>query len=214
MQPISRLTLGLLALLWATAASAGGKPGDFDYYLLSLGWSPSWCATAGDRRGDPQCDAGTGFAFTLHGLWPQYEQGWPSDCQSGRRPPTRAETAAMADIMGSAGLAWHEWQKHGSCSGQDAPGYFALARWAYQSVTVPPELEHLGRDIRLPPDLVVKAFRQANPALPADGIQVTCTAGRIEEVRICLTKDLMPRACGSDVGQGCGTGSVLMEKVR
>ena len=32
-----------------------------------------------------------------------------------------------------------------------------------------------------------------------DGVIVTCRGGRIEELRICLTPELAPRACAADV---------------
>ena len=147
---ISALVLSVPGPLFAEDERAG----DFDYYILSLGWSPSWCATTGDARGADQCGPSHNHAFTLHGLWPQYETGWPSDCWSAERAATRAETAGMADIMGSSGLAWHEWKKHGRCSGLPAADYFDLARRAYARVTIPPVFAHLSRDIRLPASVV------------------------------------------------------------
>lgn len=191
-----------------------GRAGDFDYYILSLGWSPSWCATTGDARGDDQCRPGHDYAFTLHGLWPQYETGWPSDCWSAERAATRAETAGMADIMGSSGLAWHEWKKHGRCSGLPAADYFALARRAYGRVTLPPRFAHLTKDIRLPASVVEDAFLEVNPDLERHMITVTCDQGRIDEVRLCLTPDLVPRSCGADAQRDCKMKDALMEKVR
>ena len=64
----------------------------------------------------------------VHGLWPQNEAGYPSDCFTTRSDPSRADTAAMTDIMGGAGLAFYEWQKHGRCSGLSARDYFATLR--------------------------------------------------------------------------------------
>jgi hypothetical protein len=92
-----------LALLPASLRAEGERAGDFDYYVLSLSWTPTWCALEGDDRNSPQCDPGQGFGFTLHGLWPQYEDGWPSFCPTALRPPSRGQTGAMADIMGSSG---------------------------------------------------------------------------------------------------------------
>ena len=84
--------------LWAdlrdAAGMAGaqerGTAGAFDYYVLALTWTPSWCALTGDREGEPDCDPGTGFGWSLHGLWPQYEAGWPVDCATEARGPSRA----------------------------------------------------------------------------------------------------------------------------
>lgn len=211
-----RKTLLSCLLLSATApAWADGEPaGQFDYYVLSLGWSPAWCATTGDARGDDQCDPRHDYGFTLHGLWPQYELGWPSYCRATVREATRAETAAIADITGSAGLAWHEWKKHGRCSGLNAADYFALSRRAYEGVTVPAIFAGLKRDIRVPARVVEDAFLEANPDLDRNMITVTCDQGRIAEVRLCLTKDLVPRACGEDAVRDCRMQDALMEKVR
>jgi ribonuclease I len=37
---------GFLALLLTISAGAACTPGRFDYWLLSLSWSPQYCATA------------------------------------------------------------------------------------------------------------------------------------------------------------------------
>ncbi len=60
-----------LAMLTPDAGHAEGeKAGDFDYYVMSLSWSPASCELTGEARGDPQCDAGNGRGWVLHGLWP------------------------------------------------------------------------------------------------------------------------------------------------
>ncbi len=209
----------LIKSLCATAilagtASADGISGEFDYYVLSLGWSPNYCAAEGDTRGEDQCDPRHNFAFTLHGLWPQYELGWPSDCLTWESDPSRTDTAAMADIMGSGGLAWHEWKKHGRCSGLSAEAYFAAARRAFGSFQIPAFLIGLDRDIEIAPKLLEVAILQANAGLEPDMITLTCKGSRFQEARLCLTKDLQPRACAPDVVADCGLRTVLMEAVR
>jgi ribonuclease T2 len=202
-------------LLSATAALADGeRAGEFDYYVMSLSWSANWCALTGDAREDPQCDAGRGLTFVLHGLWPQYQEGWPAFCRTPERDPTRGETAAMADIMGGAGLAFYQWKKHGRCSGLSADAYFDLARQAFGSVTVPPVFARLSRDVELPAAVVEDAFLEANPGLTRDQITITCDEGFIQEARICLTRDLAPRRCGPDVIRDCRLNDAIMEAVR
>lgn len=211
---MNRPLAALLLLLAAPATAQATPPGSFDYYVLSLSWTPTWCALEGDARGSDQCDAGRGFGFTLHGLWPQNEVGWPADCRTAARPPTRGQTAAMADIMGSAGLAFHQWRKHGSCSGLDPAAYFAASRAAYDAVRRPAPLRDLGREVTLPARVVEEAFLEANPGLAPDGVTVTCSAGRVQEVRICLTRDLAPRACGADVVRDCTLDAALLSPMR
>ena len=80
--------LGLIAALALSKAIAqrGGEPGRFDYYVLVLGWTPSYCATEGKSRRDRQCEIERPHAFTLHGLWPQNVEGWPEECRMRKRP--------------------------------------------------------------------------------------------------------------------------------
>lgn len=206
--------VAIMALMPPPAGAEGERAGDFDYYILSLGWSPTWCATTGDSRADDQCHPRHDHGFTLHGLWPQNERGWPSYCRTAARDPSQSETAAMADITGSAGLAWYEWKKHGRCSGLSAEDYFALGRRAYASITIPKVFASLNRDITLPARVVEEAFIEANPGLTPAMITITCDQGRIEEARICLTKDLAPRPCGQDAARDCRAPKALMEKIR
>ena len=207
-----RHLLVLALLLSPLSARAEGEPaGRFDYWVLSLSWSPNWCATEGAARGAPQCDRALGW--TLHGLWPQYERGYPSFCPSARRDPSRRETGAMEDIMGSGGLAWHQWKKHGRCSGLASDDYFALSRLAYERVTRPAILRRLDRTVTVDPSVIEEAFIEANPGIAPDMLTVTCSAGHIQEVRLCLTRELEPRRCGADVVRDC-TRPAVLESVR
>ncbi len=193
------------------ARAEGEAAGVFDYYVLSLSWSPTYCALEGDARGNPQCDRPLGWV--LHGLWPQYEAGWPSYCRGVESNPSRADTAAMADIMGSSGSAWHQWKKHGRCSGLSADDYYALSRLAYDRVVRPALLRKLTDPVKLPASVIEEAFLQANPDLVADMITITCKRDRIQEARICLTRDLEPRLCGADVVRDCTMRDALFEPI-
>lgn len=206
----------LVALLLFTglAHAEGERAGDFDYYVLSLSWSPTWCAIEGEQRGSPQCEPSKEFGWVLHGLWPQFEDGWPSYCRTQKRNPSRSDTAAMADIMGTSGSAWHQWNKHGRCSGLSSDDYFALARKAYQQVTRPPVLRKLDKRLRLPAQVIEEAFLEVNPMLSADGLTITCKSGRIQEARICLTQDLEPRVCGEDVIRDCRMRDAVFDPIK
>lgn len=205
----------LLLLLTATIAAAqnDGK-GDFDYFVLSLSWSPTWCALEGDARGAAQCASEAGHGWILHGLWPQYHRGWPSHCATLEPAPTRAMTRDMADIMGSSGLAWYQWKKHGTCSGLSAPDYYATARRAYATVNRPPVFRKLSDPVKLPAHVVEEAFLKANPGWEPDMITITCRQGRIQEARLCLSKELIPVPCGRDVVQDCRLERALFDPIR
>jgi ribonuclease T2 len=206
--------LGALLLSAGMAMADGEKAGDFDYYVMALSWSPTWCALEGDRRGSPQCEAEADFGWVLHGLWPQYENGWPSYCRTDARNPSRTDTRDEADLFGSSGNAWHQWNKHGRCSGLRADDYYALAREAYDRVTRPELLRKLEDPIRVPAKVIEQAFLEENPQLDADQITITCKAGRIQEARICLTRDLEPRRCGVDVIRDCAMSDALLDPIR
>lgn len=196
------------------AAAKGEKSGVFDYYVLSLSWSPNWCALEGDARQSPQCDAAADFGWVLHGLWPQYHRGWPSYCPTVERAPSRAMTRDMADVMGTSGLAWHQWNKHGVCSGLSAADYYALSREAYGRIERPAVFRKLDRAVTLPASVVEDAFLAANPQLEPDMITITCKAGRIQEARICLSKTLEPVPCGRDVVRDCTATDALFAPIR
>ena len=209
-----KLALVLILFLPTLSQAQTHRPGVFDYYVLALSWSPNWCAVEGDAKGSDQCDARHDHGWVLHGLWPQYHRGWPDFCATAERPPSRAMTAAMADIMGTSGLAWHQWRKHGSCSGLSAAGYFALSRQAYDSIVRPEVFRRLDRSVRLPASVVEEAFLKANPSFEPDGLTVTCRDGHIQEVRICLSRALSPVPCGQDVVRDCSLRDALFHPVR
>ena len=207
----------VLALCFAAPAALradGEKAGQFDYYVLSLSWSPNWCALEGDARKSPQCDARHDYGWVLHGLWPQYHRGWPAFCRTTELEPTRRMTNDMEDIMGSAGLAWYQWEKHGTCSGLTASQYFALARKAYEQVNRPQIFRKLDRAVKLPASVVEEAFLKANPSWEPDMLTITCRDGRIQEARLCLSKDLRPVPCGRDAVRDCRQKDALFDPVR
>lgn len=209
------LTLALATMFaTSTALAEGDRAGDFDYYVMALSWSPNWCALEGDARRSPQCDDDTGHGWILHGLWPQFHRGYPSNCRTAERAPTRTMTADMTDIMGTSGLAWHQWKKHGTCTGLSAPDYYALSRKAYAKVARPAIFRKLTRNVRLPAAVIEEAFLQDNPALEPDSITITCRSGHIQEARICLSRALQPVPCGQDVVRDCRLKDALFTPLR
>lgn len=198
----------------SVAFAEGEKAGVFDYYVLALSWTPNFCEIEGDAKGRDQCDARHDYGWLLHGLWPQFHRGWPSYCPTVARPPSRAMTRDMADIMGASGLAWHQWKKHGTCTGLQGRDYLRLSRAAYDQVTRPEVFRKLDRAVKLPAAVVEEAFLQDNPGLESDGITITCRDGHIQEVRICLSKTLDPVPCGRDVIRDCRMTDALFTPIR
>lgn len=209
------LCLACLAGLAAGGAARGeGTAGEFDYYVLALSWSPNWCRAEGRARGAEQCAPGADFGWVLHGLWPQYEDGgWPDYCPGAARNPSRSETAAEAGLFGSGGAAWHQWNKHGRCTGLSAADFYALSRRAYEAVRRPEVFRRLREDVRLPAAVVEEAFLEANPELTQEMITVTCRRGAIAEARLCLTRELEPRPCGAGVRRDCTLEDALLDAI-
>lgn len=205
----------LMFLLSFTAARAEGeRAGRFDYYVLALSWSPNWCEVEGDAKGSDQCHPRHDHGWVMHGLWPQFHQGWPSYCRTAAAPPSRKMTAEMQDIMGSSGLAWHQWKKHGTCTGLSAGQYFDLSRTAYNQVVRPQIFRKLDKTVKLPATVVEDAFLKENPDLDKNSLTITCRDGHIQEARICLSRDLTPVPCGRDVIKDCQLKDALFTPIR
>jgi ribonuclease T2 len=176
--------------------------GDFAYYLLSLSWSPSFCANGGARRSRGQCAPGANPGFVVHGLWPQNARRYPPYCDAAALPYSML--AGLSDLYPDEGLARHEWSAHGACSGKGAAAYFADVRAARDAVVVPTGLKALRENLTLSPLDLQRAFFDANPRLRPGMMTVTCQRGALSEVRICLSKDLRDFvACPDVVRQGC-----------
>jgi len=186
----------------------------FDFYVLSLSWSPSYCEAEGGEANRQQCAMGRPYAFVVHGLWPQYERGYPEDCRTDQRDVPNDTLRTLYDIMPASGLIRHEWRKHGSCSGLSQDDYFKVLRQARERVTIPSEFNRLENYRTIDPDDAERAFLQANRSLPADGIAVTCDRRYLREVRICMNKDLSFRPCEEVDRNSCRRDKVVMPPVR
>jgi ribonuclease T2 len=204
----------LLGLLGAAAAQErGGRPGDFDFFVLALSWSPAFCESTGASRGSAQCDPGRRLGFVVHGLWPQHERGYPSQCDSRNAP--RYVLDETADIFPDAGLARHQWRKHGTCSGLDPSSYFRAVRRARDLVKVPEPLQNPSRDGQTTGATVERAFAEVNPGLRPDMMAVTCQRGELREVRVCLEKDLSGfRRCPQVDAGACRFGPIRVTAPR
>jgi ribonuclease T2 len=182
-----------------------GKPGDFDYYVFTLSWSPEYCA---DHASDAtQCGVGTHFSFVAHGLWPQYKQArngaqWPQCCAAADPVPDDVAKAALA-ISPSRKLIQHEWEKHGTCSGLDVSTYFSEAAKVYQSLHIPEAYKAPQTAFQTTLDATRDSLMEANPGLADNMFAVGCKGQTLAEVTFCFDTDFKPRACGVGIGDAC-----------
>jgi len=192
------------------------KPGNFDFYVMSLSWSPGFCATSAGRNAAEQCGPDRHFAFVLHGLWPQYEKGgWPQDCSTERVSGGLVDS--MLDIMPSPTLVRHEWEKHGTCSGLSPEDYFEESTEAFHAIRIPAQYQAPQRQITVDPDQLRQEFAEANPGIGEQGFVVLCSGnGRyLQEVRACLRTDLSGRACNREVQRdSCRSRQIVMRPTR
>jgi ribonuclease T2 len=221
-QSIARLAV---SILWLAVFAAPGltqdkrqnEPGQFDFYVLSLSWSPSFCAASAERNpgreSRDECGARP-YSFVVHGLWPQYENGFPEYCQRPSPRLNRNIVSTMLDLMPAPGLIFNEWDKHGTCSGLDGRNYFETIRKARAVIKIPAEYLDLSQAKTVAPAEVEEAFIKANPGLSNAAVSVTCNRTRLSEVRICLSKDLQFRACEEIDRRACRRDQLTMPPIR
>lgn len=179
-------------------------PGNFDFYVLSLSWSPGFCATGGAEKARTQCASGADLGFVVHGLWPQYNHGYPSNCGLGARTPSRIALQEVKGLYPDEGLARYEWRRHGTCSGKSPTDYFADVRRARQAITIPPPFRSPHESQDWTPLDIQRAFIAANPRLRPGMLAVECMRSVLREVRICFSKDLHNFvACPEVAGHFC-----------
>jgi ribonuclease T2 len=218
---IVRSLLAAVAVALAGLAVAQERrqntPGQFDFYVLSLSWSPSFCEQAGERGTPPQdqCGGARPYSFVVHGLWPQYERGFPEYCIVPAPRLDRNIVNAMLDLMPSPRLIYHEWDKHGVCSGLNQRAYFETVRKARAVVKIPESYVEPQQILTVTPDEVEESFVAANGGMSRGGIAVTCDNRRLREVRVCFTKELGFRPCEQVDTRGvCRRDKIVMPPVR
>ncbi len=205
----------------ATHASAEdtrqNEAGQFDFYVLSLSWSPSFCAAAAERGAEraagPQCGARP-YSFVVHGLWPQYDRGFPEYCQVPAPRLDRGIVSSMLDLMPAPHLIFNEWDRHGTCSGFSPRAYFEVVRKARAVVKIPPQYVDLQEPLSVSPAAVEDAFIKANSGLSESGIAIGCDKKRLTEVRLCLSKDLQFRDCPNVARRSCSRDQLIMPPLR
>lgn len=219
---MSILRVFALAALLALAACQDASQADgetpvgsgFDFFVLALSWSPSFCEAEGDRANPHQCGSGRPFGFIVHGLWPQFERGYPEFCSERPARVDRELERDMLDIMPSRALVQHQWKKHGTCANLSQTDFFDTLRLAHQKIAIPEELRNTGAYRMVSPADVSSAFLEANPGLDPGGIAVTCDRRRLREVRICLTRGLAYRSCPEVARRSCGRERIAMPPLR
>lgn len=195
------------------AAKTGAEPGQFDFYVLALSWSPAYCADGGAKRSPEQCKVGSPKGFVVHGLWPQFEQGYPISCPTDRKDLPKSSFEKAAALFPDLKLATSEWRRHGSCTGLDPDLYLDAVAKARDLVKLPsffePSIIAASGALSLAPAEVEKRFSEANTTLQSSMMSVSCRKAVLREVRICFTRDLKEfRSCPEVDRAGCRSDQV------
>ena len=210
-------------------ADCASKTGvdDYDYLMLSQHWLPSMClgleagydSTVTHQAG-ARCTSETSSVLAIHGLWPNYQAGFPQCCgsalpldpqavrawpedlrarlQAQQPDPTTSDfDAAICEIYN------HEWQKHGTCfvdtvdTDADARSYFEVG------------IELADRLAR--PTVQLNAWagstrrRAEIEALYPKAVQVLCDSrqeDRLLEIHTCWSRELEMVDCAPTAGFG------------
>lgn len=190
-----------ISLLFITACISSAQANlikPFDYYLLSLSWSPEFCNT---YPKDAQCSRH--YGLVLHGLWPQYNQGYPQSCST--QPISISLIRRyFNNLYPTESLAIHEWHKHGTCSGLSPRNYLLLSQKLKKTMTTPKILQHLTQPLRVTPTQLKRLVQKTNPMFNATSIALSCSNDRrfLKEIYLCFNKkNQLPVVCGRDVQQ-------------
>jgi len=213
---LAALTLFVATTLQARTRSKKPHKGnaEFSYYMLVLSYAPDFCAQSNGNKDARECGAGRQVGFVVHGLWPQGETTrGPENCGPSS-PVSQDIISAMLSYIPTESLIQHEWTAHGSCSGLAAEDYFTLIRKARDSVKIPGDLNQPDHELELNPADFASKLASANPGFMSESFRISCYPSQeLQEIRICMDKNLAPRACGSSAGQ-CNANNVMMRPVR
>jgi ribonuclease T2 len=217
-------TLATCFVLFASIAARGGDAAvarehrRASYYVLALSWSPTYCGTNVGRNDLQQCGRGRRYAFVAHGLWPQYDQGWPEFCDTREGWVSEENIKEMLPIMPSRKLVIHQWKKHGSCSGLEQAAYFDLTQELFEKVRIPARYLSPNEAVVVTPGEIVNDFIKTNKNLRPEMISVQCSGrgerARLTELRICFDLDGAFSVCGQNERRQCNAGSIMLPPVR
>lgn len=193
-----------------------GRSREFDYFVLSLEWPGTVCKNTKHCCATNACCHGisSSLHFTIHGLWPDYNDGsWPQCCNGpsfdeNKIASLRGELerdwpslscSSPSDCHGKRGSFWeHEWEKHGTCAYpviRDECGYFSTTLQLYSKYNILDILSAAGyspdNGKEYPTRDLIAAIRKAVGATPL----LVCSQGEVMELRICFYKNFKPRDC-------------------
>lgn len=201
--PFVRISfLGLVVFLFSFATGATAAPAtlpepspsakiqNYDFLILSLSWSPTYCASNAKRAETVQCRNPANRGFVVHGLWPQARDGARLRCQGERSEFSKALFERTLEVFPDLRLAQTQWQKHGQCFGFTPDAYLEMTAKAKSKVIIPENLRAIEAVLSLDPNIIRSGFVAANSGLLRDSLSISCRKSTLVEVLVCLKSDL------------------------
>jgi ribonuclease T2 len=210
--------VALAAVISSSDIAFARKQLPASYYALALSWSPTYCGSNAGRDDRRQCAPGRRYAFVIHGLWPQYAEGWPQFCDTRESWVSEENIDEMLPVMPSRRLVIHQWKKHGSCSGLGQDAYFDLTQALFEKVRIPARYLSPNDAVVATPGEIVNDFIKTNKGLQSGMISVQCNTrddrARLTELRICFDLGGAFIACGQNERRQCNASSIMLPPVR
>ncbi len=215
---ISRFAVGIMAGALAliglpTPALAQGATiaatAPFDFYVMTLTWSPGFCDLGGEEKSPRQCAVGSGDGFVVHGLWPDNRYGPNPEACKPDEYVSASDLSATRGLYPSEGLAAYEYRKHGTCTGLSAHDYFAAVRHVRDELNIPAILQAPRQRLSVSPADLQEAFIAANANLHADNMAITCSHGELVDVHMKAFA-----VCPKVSGHSCHSSSIAVAPVR
>lgn len=198
-------------------AASRNAAGDFDFYVLAMTWSPDFCAGR-EGKDSEQCAPGRNPGFVLHGLWPQYQRGFPQNCSSVPFPSQLKRE--FPGLFPNDRLYAHEWRRHGTCSGLSPREYLALAKKLKEAAPLPPRYRQLREPVRTTTAAFYQEFKAADAGIPDKGLAVFCSgSGRfLKEIFFCYDRRGKQASCSPEImsksARSCGRADFLIRPGR
>jgi ribonuclease T2 len=203
---IRLLTLGAAIVIGSLSSLTPAHA--FDHYVLALSWSPTYCRSEAGRDDPRQC-VHRNYAFVVHGLWPQFKNGWPEYCAAKDEWVPAETIERMLPIMPSKQLIIRQWKKHGSCSGLSVDDYFALTTELFDKLSIPPRYGSADRMITTTMDQLMADFMDSNQGLNGEMITIDCEErgrrARLSDLRVCFSRSGQFASCGGNGVSNCSS---------
>uniref|UniRef100_A0A8R1I3A7 Uncharacterized protein n=1 Tax=Caenorhabditis japonica TaxID=281687 RepID=A0A8R1I3A7_CAEJA len=163
MKPLILVPFLLLSFIPLSSANDGAP---FDYFMFTTIYPTAVCRADDDSVPD-SCEIPTGTPlWTIHGLWPNYENGsYPQNCKG---TPKHFDADMIKSIAGKMRTVWpnlfpgksiqsfwkHEYEKHGTCAQSDELFdtellYFTEVMKVYDSIDIATAMSSIGPSDKL-----------------------------------------------------------------